>query len=354
MSLFGDFLWQPRQVFPLVGAWATASGQAGSLLALPEADLQLPVQASGRWQLANLRHGKVIGDLRLIATAENDVLGGLQALHGIDDPAAHWSVHQWRLRRPHRLRGTAAVLAAASGANYYHWLFDSLPRLHLLQQAGVDWGKVDCFLLNGSPRSFDVESLALLGIPVERTRRCSKRQITSAEHLLVPPMPAARQGGIAPWMCDFLRASFLAPVRPQSSGFRLYLSRRNSPKRRLANETQVENFFRERGFVVLEPETLSFREQVAAFAGAAFVAGPHGAGWANLVFAPPATRVLELFHPHHQAQNYRRIAGIVGMNYVDVVGDSTGETEANMSEKLGPYTIPLARLEQAWTNLETR
>lgn len=349
-----DYLWRPRRVFNSVQDWAVARGRQSMLRPLPVGEAGDGQKTSDDWRVANLPHGKVIGDLRLIATAENDVLGGLQALHGIDDPAAHWSVHQWRLRRPHRLRGTAAVLAAASGANYYHWLFDSLPRLHLLQQAGVDWAKVDCFLLNGSPRSFDVESLALLGIPVERTRRCSKRQITSAEHLLVPPMPAARQGGIAPWMCDFLRASFLAPVRPQLSDSRLYLSRRNSPKRRLANETQVENFFRERGFVVLELETLSFREQVAVFAGAAFVAGPHGAGWANLVFAPPATRVLELFHPHHQAQNYRRIAGIVGMNYVDVVGDSTGETEANMSEKLGPYTIPLARLEQAWTNLETR
>jgi capsular polysaccharide biosynthesis protein len=303
--------------------------------------------ASNRWGIAKLTNGKVVGDMRLIATRDNEVLGQLQSLHGIADPEKHWSLRQWRLRRPRRLRGTAVVIAAASGSNYYHWLFDSLPRLHLLRLAGLDSNRMESFLINGTVRRFDVASLALLGVPPERVSRCSKRQITIVEQLVVPPMPTPRQGEIAPWMCDFLRAAFLSQIQPSASGARLYLSRRNSPKRRLANEAQVESFFCDRGFTSVCPEALSFREQVQSFAGAAFVAGSHGAGFANLVFAPPNTKVIELFHPKHQGGNYRDIANIIGMKYRCVIGESPDGGEKELSEKLGPFTVSLKQLRES-------
>lgn len=353
MSLLGDFLWQPRRLFKSVSDWAEASGNRAALSSLPPllaADPAQPDMNPGRWHVARLPQGKVIGDLRLIATRDDDVLGQLQVLLGVETPETHWALQQLRLRRPRRLRGTVAAIAAAAGTNYYHWLFDSLPRLHLLQLAGVEWSRVESFLINGPVRSFDLDSLALLGIPPERAVRCSKRQITIAERLLVPPMPTARQGQIAPWMCEFLRSSFLPQIQPVGHGARLYLSRRNSPKRRLANEAQIESFFHEQGFTSLQLETLSFREQVAAFAGASFVAGPHGAAFANLVFAPPGIRVIELFHPQHQGTLYGRLATRLGMRYQSAVGVAPDEWHPAMSEKLGSYTVELEQVRKLFDN----
>lgn len=357
MTFLGDFLWQPRRLFKSVGEWADASGNTEGLIplpGLPQGDSAPQDTNPGRWHLASLPNGKVIGDLRLVATWSNDVLGQIQVLHGIEAPETHWALRQSRLRRPRRLRGTAAVLAAAGGTNYYHWIFDSLPRLHLLRLAGVEWRSVKSFLINGTVQSFDVDSLALLGIPTERTVRCSKRQITIAERLLVPPMPLPRQGQVEGWVCEFLRASYLPVCPAREQGLRLYLSRRSSPKRRLANEAAVEALFRENGFRVVRLEALSFQEQVATFAGAALVAGPHGAGFANLVFAPPGTGVIEFFHPNHRAPNYERIASLIGMNYRSVIGEAPGERADEMSETLGPYTVSLELLKQALTDLQSR
>ena len=337
-----DLLWCPRHVYPSIGDLSKATGNSCSLTALPRFQINgaaQPDAPAGRWQIGRLINGKVIGDMRLIATRENDVPGQLQTLHGIDSPERHWSLRQWRLRRPRRLRGTAAVVAAASGSNYYHWLFDSLPRLHLLRTAGCEWSEIETFLLNGPLRTFDVDSLALLGIPIERITRCSKRQVTTVDELIVPPMPTTDQGQVAPWMCEFLRSSFLARTEPSASGTRLYLSRRNSPKRRLANEAQIESLFCERGFKSIFLENLSFQEQVQTFAGATFVAGPHGAGFANLVFTRPNTRVIELFHPGHQQYLYKELAAKLGLNYQCIVGTAPDEQSPSMSEKLGPYTI---------------
>jgi capsular polysaccharide biosynthesis protein len=347
MSVFGDYLWRPGAVFPTVGAWAQARDGAALLRAVPPPASASDVDDTERWQLADLPHGKVVGDLRLVATRANEVLGQLQSLQGIASPETHWTLRQWRWRWPRRLRGRAVVLGAAAGANYYHWLFDSLPRLHLLRRAGWDRDGADWFLLNEADRSFDRDALEWLGIPRERMVRCSKRTVTCAEHLIVPPMPTRQQGEVSPWVCEFLRTSFGVPAKPGAGNVRLYLSRRGTPKRQLANEAAVEAFFQERGFQSVRLEELTFREQVMLFSRADFVAGPHGAGFANLVFAPPHARVLELFHPRHRSTNYQEIARIIGMKYQSLVGAAPDEVEAQLSENLGPFTISLAGLRAA-------
>jgi capsular polysaccharide biosynthesis protein len=65
---------------------------------------------------------------------------------------------------PQPLLGTAVLLAACSDDNYYHWLFDSLPRLHLLELAGYAVSDVDHFLLKRDAFPFQIQSLAPLGL----------------------------------------------------------------------------------------------------------------------------------------------------------------------------------------------
>jgi len=338
MSILGNFLWRPRGVYRSIGEWAVERGGFACLKPLP-AGLLDDAAAADRWHLAELPRGKVIGDARLVATADNDVPGQLQALHGDAHPASHWALRQARFRWPRRLYGKAVILASAAGGNYYHWLFDGLPRLHLLKAAGLGWENIDWFLLNEARHRFDIKSMEMLGIPVSRLVRCSKRRVTVADKLIVPPMPSTPPGQIPPWVCEFLRQSFLPAHLVSQPGRRLYLSRRHTSKRRLGNEAAVEQLFRQRGFEVVHPEQLSFRDQVALFAGAAAVVGPHGAAFANLVFAPLDVRVIELFHPKHQEPCYEKIARSLGMTYHRMVGEAPGERAADRSEKLGPYSV---------------
>ena len=51
--------------------------------------------------------------------------------------------------KPLEIRGTVCSLLSGGGAemgNYYHWLLDSLPRLHLVREAGL-WASIDYFLI---------------------------------------------------------------------------------------------------------------------------------------------------------------------------------------------------------------
>lgn len=75
---------------------------------------------------------------------------------------------------------------------------------------------------------------------------------------------------------------------------KIYVSRQNIDKRRLRNEGNIRAFFEEQGFTSVFPENHSFTEQIRLFRNARLIAGPHGAGLTNALFAPPQARVIML------------------------------------------------------------
>jgi capsular polysaccharide biosynthesis protein len=77
-------------------------------------------------------------------------------------------------------------------------------------------------------------------------------------------------------------------------GQRLFVMRSPARGRRLSNQSAVVQMVEAEGFRVVDPETLSFAEQVRMFAGSSVVIGQMGAAMANTLFCPPATTVVHL------------------------------------------------------------
>ena len=264
--------------------------------------------------VVELADGKVIGDLRLAATSGDVVIGNVQALFGCTEPRHHYLLRRRRFRIRRRRRGTALLLGAANSDNYFHWLFDSLPRWKMLQDAG--YADYDHVLLHSQPHHFQDETLDRLNVPTAKRLRCNKNFVYQFDRLVVPAMPFPLWQ-VAPWTCDWVRTLF-----PERGGGpeRIYLSRRRATRRRLVNEAELEARLENLGFVCVRPETLSVAEQAARFSAAKQVVAPHGAGLANMVFAPPGALLVELFHPDNQNQTYRNLAAACGLRYAGVVG----------------------------------
>ena len=272
--------------------------------------------------------GKIVGDLRLVATASNTAIGGLQLVNSCESLEALWQHHavsRRRFRLPRHWRGTALLLSAANGDNYYHWLLDSLPRWHLLQAAG--WTEYDHVLLHSRPRPFQDETLTRLGIPRNKRQRPSKNFVHQFERLVVPAMPFPHRQP-APWACDWLRSLF-----PKRTGglARIYITRRQESRRRLANEAALEARLTAWGFVAIQPENYTVAEQASLFASAECIVAAHGAGLTNLVFAPRSARVVELFHPDILRPTFRNLAAACGQSYTAVIGQRT-RTEIDDSQ----------------------
>ena len=319
LTSLGDFWWQARSCERSLRIVRQKMQQGTYPDSMPEFfDLGETTPCSGYTAL--LRRAKVVADAKLVATADDVVAGDVQFLFGSDDPERHWLLRQRRLRIPRALTGRSALISGSNGENYYHWLFDSLPRLQMLQWAGYSLDQIDHFVLNSSWPSFQLQSLQAFGIGDDRLYFASKRDIVECETLLVPSMPGPL--GLSPkWVCDFVHRQFVPqPVdRPRR---RVYISRALAPGRRVQNEPQILPLLARHGFEVVHAEKLSFEQQVALFSSAQIVVAVHGAGLSNLVFAPAGARALELRSPTHTNECFRSVARHRGLDYHTLVMES--------------------------------
>jgi capsular polysaccharide biosynthesis protein len=75
---------------------------------------------------------------------------------------------------------------------------------------------------------------------------------------------------------------------------RVYLTRSRIDKRLLVNEARLEEALKQRGFIIIAPETLSVAEQAALLSNADVVVAATGAGLANVLFMKPGAKVFEI------------------------------------------------------------
>jgi capsular polysaccharide biosynthesis protein len=315
------FLWKPKG---LVASLAELPASH----ALQQDDVSLAVSGnvskSHPLMVTALPGGKVIGDLRLVATRDDVVIGGMQSVFGCEKLGGHYALRRRRLRFPKYRRGTALLLGASNSNNYYHWMGESLPRWQMLQSAG--WRDYDFVLLHSRPCRFQEETLDWLRVPDRRRLRCSKNFVHQFERLVVPVMPFAWEA-VPTWVGPWLRS--LAP-QTQSGLEKIYLSRRGAPERPLANEAELLAALTLRGFTSLQPEQLSVAEQAKRLGSARCIVGPHGAAMANMVFAPPGALVVEFFHPQYKNPCYENLAAACGHRYACLDGHAIRHHKAKL------------------------
>jgi capsular polysaccharide biosynthesis protein len=207
-----------------------------------------------------------------------------------------------RLSIPH-YEGSVLSLVADCHTNYYHWLFDVVPKVRATKP--VNYYYAD------QSKSFQKESLRALGIPKSKIIAANQHPYISAD-LLIPVSYACTDGGPAKWAVDFVRSSF---SRFQNPTKRLYISRDKAPMRRIMNEDEVFPLLERHGFERVYCEDLSFQEQVELFGQAEVILSAHGAGLTNMVFAPPKTQIIELYSPRSTCICYWSLANTLGFPY---------------------------------------
>ena len=113
---------------------------------------------------------------------------------------------------------------------------------------------------------------------------------------------------------------------------RIYISRKNSSRRKVANEDEVLDIMTRYNFNVVYCENYTFFEQVELFSHANFLISNHGAGLTNMLFMPQGSTILELVkrktNPvRHQSQLYCYMADALGHKYTHQICEPTDDFE---------------------------
>jgi Glycosyltransferase 61 len=236
-------------------------------------------------------------------------------------PADHWlSAIAWP--SPKDLGGTLAPIIVQPGWSraYYHWMFEVLPRVHLVQASPHH---VDMYALHSCREGFQVETLRMMGVKPDEILELTAPSRIHSSRLVVTPILEA----VAPlWVCNFLRRLFLGsePVAGEQRR-RLYISRAGAKRgRSVANEREVETVLGRRGFETVRLQGLGVREQAELFASAEVVVGPHGAGFANLVFCEPGAKIVEFFNRSYVHPLYWMLSNRLELQYFAFIAGEKG------------------------------
>ena len=210
-----------------------------------------------------------------------------------------------------KFNGTVLSLLTGGGGNenYWHWLFDVLPRLELAKTIYKE-DEIDFFLFPDTKKNFQKQTLDILKIDEEKRLSSKKVRHLKSDKLIVTDRPTISiknttrdtwKEEVPIWIIKYLRKNFLKLEFNKSNNFpkKIYIDRSDAKAhhkkfRSIKNENEIINYLISVGFKSLRIGNYNFVDQIKLFSGAKEIVGLHGGGFANLVFCEPNTKVLEL------------------------------------------------------------
>lgn len=200
---------------------------------------------------------------------------------------------------------------------YSHFMIDMLPRTYALwaMQPPLPTLLLSAKLPNAYCRILSYvlpESVSIRYLPA------NNRWYLPSQFTLISYPVNNQSAYLPPEIRDFLREKIfhvlnLSPTHTYNK--RIYISRQDAAKRQLINENEIVQYLAQFGFESYTLGQLSIEEQIKLFHSAEIVVGPHGAGFANLLFAGPQTRVIELFGTNHPLTWYFLLAQSMEQDY---------------------------------------
>lgn len=218
------------------------------------------------------------------------------------------------------LPGLTHLLGASMGAHcYYHWMVDILPRLGVLQKAGVALSQLDNILVREAHRSFQAETLERLGVQKHQILETASNSYFTCERLLHVTLDNGINMKMNRFIPEWLRQNFAAPASTDER-IKLYISRPAGVRRGIANEAELIPLLEADGFHVTAMEGMSVRQQAELLSRADVLMSPHGGALTNMIFCRPGIKVVELFG-RHVYPFYYGLAQSCGHEYHAVLED---------------------------------
>lgn len=296
--------------------------------------------------IASIPGGKVWGEHGAVLSADGKLIFDLSQefnskQYRMLEAHEHPVFHHWNNPPLQKIKGTAALLTFCGSHNYFHWMYDVLPRIVMLEATGIPYSQI---IMNPNPYgSFVEQTWTMLGISKDIILCTHPEFYLQPEKLLVPSL--MMNSHYPRWGTATLR-QLLLPHREAAltSPERIFLTRTQGYSRRIVNEDQVINCLEAEGFVAVSLENWTVAEQIQIFANAKVIAGPHGAGFTNLAFCQPGTRVIEIFHNAHIVPTYWMISNHMSLDYYMLYGQ--GLADSKVLPGVADFYVDIERLKQ--------
>ena len=249
-----------------------------------------------------------------------------------------------------RIEGSVfSLIQGASGNNnYFHWIFDILPKIKLFSEH-YSLKEIDFFYVPNL-QNFQKQTLSMFNIGEDKILNSNLHRHIQTSELIVVDHPWYHKGFILDqveflpsWIVGWLSDFCLKYAKKFDNNEKIYIDRTESKFNhcQIQNDNEIYNFLREKGFSNYKVGKLSFFEQIYLFNNAKIIVGAHGAAFTNLAFCKPDTKIIEIRPSTQPNNNYKRISQISNLNYRLI---KTKELDENQ-KKYGDIYLPVNELE---------
>lgn len=287
-------------------------------------------QLSGRLipeaSVTRFKNARIYGSSAAIITEEDILLADLSREFG--NRGRHSLMDRISISPPRILHQNIAVIATAGSDTYYHWMFDILPRIHLIQQSDL-FSKIDLFALPQIKHKFQTETLAYSGIEREHILELKYNSHYTGKNIFVPSLPSLL-GTVNKWTVQYIR-KLVPEVKSPVSAAKIYISRRGADVRGFINEDQIIACLKNRGYEEVDASKYTVAQQAAIFRNAKSVIAAHGSGLVNTAFCEPGTTVVDLFSDDFVVPCFWTLANINKLRYYYVTGGG------DLNREFDPY-----------------
>jgi len=257
------------------------------------------------------------------------------------------------------LKGSVLSLLTGGGGNnnYWHWLYDVLPRIDLCSKF-INLDEIDFFLLPSLKRKFQEETLDCLNIPKHKRISSEKYRHIRTKELIATDHPVVTTGNatndilnIPNWISTWLKKKFLNEKNNDNKKNKIFIDRNEDitngkQYRSISNENEIKKYLLENNFKIVKLQNIHFKEQVNLFHNAECIVGLHGGGFGNISFCKPDTKIIEM-RGKGAGDAIKNLAYKNKLNYNSIISEVIKENIPDFSAHAhqdGRIHVPLDKL----------
>ena len=198
------------------------------------------------------------------------------------------------------------VQGASGNNNYFHWMFDILPRLIILEKY-YNLNDINFFYCP-QIKPWQLSTLSIFNIGADKLINSNLHRHIQADKVLAVSHPWYSKGlilneakNLPRWIINEINLKFEKFGKKFKCNDKIFIDRRESKYNhsQIINDEEIKTYLRKKGFTVYRVGELNFFEQIYLFQNAKIVIGAHGAAFTNLIFCKENTKVLDIIPQNH-------------------------------------------------------
>ena len=214
------------------------------------------------------------------------------------------------------------VQGASGNNNYFHWMFDILPRLIILEKY-YNLNDINFFYCP-QIKPWQLSTLSIFNIGADKLINSNSHRHIQADKVLAVSHPWYSKGlilneakNLPRWIINEINLKFEKFGKKFKCNDKIFIDRRESKYNhcQIINDEEIKTYLRKKGFTVYRVGELNFFEQIYLFQNAKIVIGAHGAAFTNLIFCKENTKVLDIIPENHPNTVDETIAKVKNLNF---------------------------------------